>query len=224
VGILTALLTAYYMTRMLVLAFYGANRTGTAEQAAMHEAPTVMTVPLIVLGVLTVIGGWLNLPELLPLGPSHLLTSWLEPVTGSSASALSGDAHLSHQMEMVLIAVATGAALLGIAVGVMRHRGPLTDKTHAPVERGLNGTLANAYGVDSLLDRTVVRPLNGFAKFVLGQGVERGIDRFFTGSGALVARFAGKVGERLQDGDVGKYAWMVAGGVLAVLALLLFTT
>jgi NADH-quinone oxidoreductase subunit L len=57
---------------------------------------------------------------------------------------------------------------------------------------------------------------------LLGRGAERGIDRFFTGSGALLSRFAGRVGTRLQDGDVGKYAWLVAVGALAMLAALLF--
>jgi NADH-quinone oxidoreductase subunit L len=223
-GVLTALLTAYYMTRLLVLAFYGANRTGAKEQEALHEAPSVMTLPLIVLGVLTVIGGWLNLPALIPIGPTDLLTNWLEPVTGASSTALSGGAHLSHGTELVLVAVATAAAVLGIVVGVLMHRAPIADKPNSAAEQGVRGLLYNAYGVDTVLDRWVVRPLGGFAKFVLGQGVERGIDRFFTGGGSLVARFAGKVGERLQDGDVGKYAWMVTGGVLALIAILLFTT
>ena len=224
VGILTALLTAFYMMRMLVLAFYGTNRTGTAEQQVLHEAPMVMLAPLLVLGLLTIAGGWLNLPALLQLGPTELLSSWLEPVTGASSRALAGEAHLSHETEYILIGVATFAAVAGIAAGWWMSRGATTDKAHAEPDRGFAATLSNAYGVDELLDRLVVRPLDTLAATVLGKGAERGIDRVFTGSGTALMRVAGRIGTRLQDGDVGKYAWLLAVGALALLAALLFTS
>ncbi|HEX8672806.1 MAG TPA: hypothetical protein VF710_13000, partial [Longimicrobium sp.] len=61
---ITALLTAVYMTRMMLYTFHGANRTGEGERSHLHEAPWIMTGPLVVLGVLTVFGGWLNIPAL----------------------------------------------------------------------------------------------------------------------------------------------------------------
>ncbi|MEP6781253.1 MAG: NADH-quinone oxidoreductase subunit L, partial [Gemmatimonadaceae bacterium] len=80
-GMVTALLTGVYMTRMLLLTFFGANRTGEKEQSALHEAPALMTAPVLVLAVLTVIGGWLNLPEIASsLGKVDRMTEWLEPV------------------------------------------------------------------------------------------------------------------------------------------------
>ena len=68
-GVAAAFLTAVYMTRMMIYTFHGPNRTGEKERSHLSEAPWVMTGPLVVLGVLSVIGGWLNLPALLPLGP-----------------------------------------------------------------------------------------------------------------------------------------------------------
>jgi NADH-quinone oxidoreductase subunit L len=84
VGVLTALLTAVYMTRMLLLTFFGENRTGESERHALHEAPVIMTGPVLVLAGLTVAGGWLNVPALIPIGPVGLLDKWLAPVTGAS--------------------------------------------------------------------------------------------------------------------------------------------
>jgi NADH-quinone oxidoreductase subunit L len=215
IGILTALLTAIYMTRMLMLTFFGTNRTGTEEQEALHEAPLVMTAPIVVLALLTVAGGWLNLPELLPLGRTGVLERWLAPVTGASAQRLAGAAHLDHATETMLVAVATGVALLGIVIAFVLYRKPIADKASTPADTSL---LARAYGVDALVDAVIVRPFNGLASLVLTRGIDSGVDRAFTAGGSLLQRTASLIGARLQDGDVGKYAWMLAAGAVALLA------
>ena len=217
VGVITALLTAIYMTRMLLLAFYGTNRTGKAEQEMLHEAPPIMTGPVLVLGALTVVGGWLNLPALIPLGPVGILEHWLEPVTGRSALRLAGDGRLDHTTESVLIGIATTVAVVGIVIALLRHRRPIADKAHSPVDDSL---LARAYHVDGLVDAVVVRPISAFANVVLARGVEIGVDRAFSAGGSILSRTAALVGSKLQDGDVGKYAWLLAAGALALLAAL----
>ncbi len=219
-GILTALLTAIYMTRMLLLAFTGENRTGETERSALHEAPTIMTAPVLVLGLLTLVGGWLNLPKLLPLGPTGLLEHWLAPVTGASAARLAGTAELSHDTEYMLIGIAVATALIGIGVAFALYRKPIADKANSSPDSGFAGILANAYGVDAGVDAVVVRPVNAIADDLLTRGVDVGVDRAFSFGGGLLARTAGLIGNRLQDGDVGKYAWMVAAGALAMLAAL----
>ncbi len=217
IGVLTALLTAIYMTRLLLLTFYGSNRTGEAEQEMLHEAPMIMTAPVLILGALTVLGGWLNLPALLPLGPVGLLEHWLEPVTGSSAARLAGATHLDHGTETILLAVATTVAVVGIVFALLWYRKPIADKAHSAVDQGL---LARAYNVDRLVDALVVRPISAFANVVLTRGVETGVDRAFSAGGSLLSRTAALVGSKLQDGDVGKYAWLLAAGALALLAAL----
>src|SRR5207237_9347867 len=87
-GLAAALMTAIYMTRMMLYTFHGPNRTGDKEREHLGEAPWVMTGPLVVLGILSAIGGWLNLPSFLPLGPVGLLEHWLDPVVGASALRL----------------------------------------------------------------------------------------------------------------------------------------
>ena len=86
-GIAAAFMTATYMTRMMLYTFHGPNRTGDAERSYLKEAPWIMTGPLVVLGVLTAAGGWLNLPAFAPLGPVGGLDRWLEPVVGRGNQA-----------------------------------------------------------------------------------------------------------------------------------------
>ena len=75
----------------------------------------------------------------------------------------------------------------------------------------------------ALIEAVVVSPMRVLAGTVLGRGVERGIDAAFSQGGALLVRTAAVVGARLQDGDVGKYAWLVAAGALALVAALLLS-
>lgn len=216
-GLVTALLTAVYMTRLLLLTFYGSNRTGEGEREMLHEAPTVMTGPVLVLALLTLAGGWLNLPALLPIGPAGLLEHWLEPVTGASSARLTGTGRLDHTTELVLVGIATTIAIVGIAIALLRYRKPLADKAHSPADRSL---LASAYHVDAAVDAVIVRPFKALAEVILTRGVERGIDGAFSVGGSVLSRTATLVGSKLQDGDVGKYAWLLAAGAIALLAAL----
>jgi NADH-quinone oxidoreductase subunit L len=127
VGLLTALLTAVYMTRMMLYTFHGANRTGDGERPHLREAPAVMTGPLAVLGVLTVAGGWLNFPaavhHLLPIGPVASLDRWLAPATTGVVAAagvppLAAAAPAAASTEAALIGAAVAVAALGIGLAV----------------------------------------------------------------------------------------------------------
>jgi NADH-quinone oxidoreductase subunit L len=217
-GVLTALLTAIYMTRLMLLAFTGENRTGATAAEALHEVPAVMIGPVLVLAALTVAGGWLNLPALLPIGPAHLLSDWLEPVTGAAGRTLAGTAHLDHSTELVLIGTAIAVALLGIGIAFARYRSPVARKVDAVPEVGVAALLADAYRVDAGLDRVVVRPLGAFSARVLWQGIDVRLDRAFVRGGQTLSRWAGMAHDRLGEGDVGRYAWVIALGAIAMLA------
>ncbi|MBL0172425.1 MAG: hypothetical protein IPP90_17245 [Gemmatimonadaceae bacterium] len=221
-GLLTALLTALYMTRLMLLTFAGANRSGEASQRSLKAAPGMMTGPVIVLALLTMVGGWINLPGLLPLGPVGLLERWLLPVTGASAARLAGMPTVSHESEQLLLGVAVSVAAIGIGLAFMlvRYRGAVSDKARAVPSAGVALALEQAYGVDAGIDALLVRPFNVIARSLLTRGVEAGVDRAFSGGGTILARTAARVGARMQDGDVGKVAWMIVIGAVAVLAAL----
>jgi len=214
VGMLTALLTAVYMTRLMMLAFFGTNRTGTEEMAALHEAPWVMTAPVLVLGLLALGGGWLNLPALLPWGPTGALDRWLAPVVGESARRLVGDAHLTHAMEWQLLGGAVAVAVIGVAIGIWSNRRPMADASSSTPDTSL---LARAYGIDGLVRRTIVGPVGFMADRIMGGVVDHGIRTGFVSGGTLLVRLATALGVRLQNGDVGTYAALLTAGALALL-------
>jgi NADH-quinone oxidoreductase subunit L len=201
-GLGAALMTAIYMTRMMIYTFHGPNRTGEAERPHLQEAPWVMTGPLVVLGVLSFIGGWFNLPLITggALGPVEILHHWLEPVVGQGALLVThGEAaHLSHSTEYVLIATAVAIAVGGIAYAFARLKpDALVPAKDAPAEEGVGKVLANKWYVDEAYAKAVVAPTVGVSRSVLWKGVDVGIiDGLFVNGSALVARGAGWMGDR----------------------------
>ncbi|HEY0969762.1 MAG TPA: NADH-quinone oxidoreductase subunit L [Gemmatimonadales bacterium] len=223
--VLSALVTAIYMTRMMLYTFHGPNRTGEVERGHLHEAGWVMTVPLVALGVLSVVGGWINIPPLfgeLGLGPVAALEHWLEPVVGAPSAVLAaGRATVTHSTEYWLVgaAVLVGAAGIALAVLLLKPAALRPKAESAEEERGIERVLADKYYVDELYDATIVRPTLFASRKVLYTGLDVGIiDRFFvTGLGTQLPRLLGALGSRLQTGRVGNYAWVLVIGVILVL-------
>ena len=218
-GLLAALMTAIYMTRMMLYTFHGPNRTGEKEREHLAEAPGVMTAPLVVLGILTVVGGWLNLPAIAPLGPIGTLEHWLEPVVGASALKITqGPVHLSHSTEYALIGAAVAIAIIGIWIAVIRLKpSKLQPKAQAPAEEGFQRVLVNKYYVDEAYDRAIVRPTYATSRNLLWRGIDVGlIDGLMVNGSAWVARGVGWIGSAVQSGQVGTYAWVLVLGVLFV--------
>ena len=222
-GLLTALLTAIYMTRMMLYTFHGPNRTGEGEQRYLKETPWTMTVPLVLLAVLSLGGGWLNLPPLLPLGPQLRLEHWLEPVVGPATARLgAGGVELGHSAEVWLIGAAVLIAVAGI-VGAILVLKPsrLVPKADAVPEHGIERVLARKFFVDEFYDAAIVRPLGWTSRRVLYRGLDVGIiDRIMVvGFGWQLPRLLASIGSRLQSGRVGNYAWVMIIGVLLVLGV-----
>jgi NADH-quinone oxidoreductase subunit L len=219
-GLAAALMTAVYMTRMMLYTFHGPNRTGEKERSHLGEAPWVMTGPLVVLGVLSAVGGWLNIPAFLPLGPIGTLEHWLEPVTGASALRVTnGEApHLTHSVEYTLVGVAVGIAVIGIWIAWSRLKPQaLVPKAQSPASEGFQRVLEHKYFVDEAYDKVVVRPTYSTSRNLLWRGIDIGlIDGLMVNGSAWFARGVGWMGSALQSGQVGTYAWVLVLGVLAV--------
>jgi len=227
IGLASAFLTAVYMTRMMLYTFHGPTRTGAEEEQALHEAPWIMTGPLVVLGVLTIVGGWLNLPEvvtdIVPLGPREILAHWLDPVVGGAVGRITAGAPaVPTSTEEALIATAVVIAVGGI-VFAMSFLKPasLPRKRDAVPEHGFEGVVAHKYYVDEGIDRGIVEPTFWASRNILWRVVDNGlIDGLLVNGSAALARAFGWLGSRLQTGNVGIYAWVLVVGVLAMLGAL----
>jgi NADH-quinone oxidoreductase subunit L len=219
-GLAAAFMTATYMTRMMIYTFHGPNRTGERERGHLSEAPWIMTGPLVVLGILAAIGGWLNLPEFVPLGRVGLLDHWLEPVVGeATASVIAGAGETSTGLEFGLVGLAVLIAVGGILLAWVRLKPQnLVPKREAVPEEGFEKVLLNKYYVDEIYDGTIVKPVVGISRGLLWRGIDNGlIDGLGVNGSALLARFVGWIGSQFQSGQLGTYAWVLMVGVLAVL-------
>jgi NADH-quinone oxidoreductase subunit L len=218
-GIVTALLTAFYMARLMAMTFHGKNRTGADAEPHLHEAPWIMTGPLVVLGVLAALGGVINLPAW--AGGHHWLETWLLPVTASAYMYLKPV--LPHgTTEYVLIGLALTTALVGLVAGYrVTMAQTIVPARDAPEERGFWKVLYHKYYVDELYDAVVIRPLIVFSQRFLWKGVDaRVIDGGFVNGSAGVSRFLGQIGSRFQTGQLGFYVLLfVVGAVWIVRAM-----
>ena len=154
---LTALMTAFYTGRQLMMVFYGKARSDPAAQA--HESPLLITLPLVALAALTVLGGFINLPGATPV--SQQLTSWM--------------AHTIEHLHPVapsglVAALATGFTLVGLgAAWLLYGRRPLASGAPDPLRRLLGPVfvgMENKWWVDELYDRLVLRPYARLARFL----------------------------------------------------------
>jgi len=215
-GVLAALLTAFYMARLLTMTFLGDNRTGEPERHHLHDAPMVMTGPLIALGVLSVIGGLINLPPF--VGGGAALEHWLEPVT-APAHQFFGLEMPHGRTEFFLVGGAVLVGVLGLFAGyraTLRRQTP--SAAEAPDDTGLARVLNRKYYVDEIYDAVVVRPLVWFSRTVLWRVVDQGaVDGAAVNGTAKLSRGLGWLGSRLQTGQVGVYVVLFLVGALWIL-------
>jgi NADH-quinone oxidoreductase subunit L len=205
-GLLGALLTAFYMARLLAMTFLGDNRTGEKEREHLHEAPWVMTGPLVALGVLTVIGGALNFPAFWPTPPHHLLDTWLEPVIEPATAFLKVE--LPHgSIEFALIGLAVAIGVIGLLWGIRATlRKPIASAHQAPAESGFWKVLNRKWYVDEIYDEFVVQPVMRLSRTLLWKTVDQKIiDGAGVNGSAWMSRALGRLGSRLQSGEVGVY-------------------
>jgi NADH-quinone oxidoreductase subunit L len=209
IALFTAFLTAFYMFRLLFLTFHGSFR-GTAEQQAhLHESPALMTVPLILLALLSVVGGWIGIPAVL-MHEADWLGSFLAPVLISSTH------EVSHATEWMLMSLSVGGVLLTIGFAWFLFRNYAEKES-----KGLLQFFENKWYVDELYDRLVVRPIS-FIGRLLKEWIEpRFIDALVNGAGKTV-QLAGRQIRFLQSGQIGSYVLLMVLAMVGVLLVQFF--
>ena len=214
IAVIGAMFTAFYMFRMMYLTFNGKFRGTTEQEHHLHESPPSMTIPLIVLAVLSALGGLIGIPAV--FGGSHWLAGFLSPVFEASASK-SAHLTLDHTTEYILMAVSVGAAIIAMLYAYNRY----VKQAHIPADEitgrsGLARLSYHKFFIDEIYDALITRPLNTLSAFFYRTVDKAGIDGLVNGFGKGALE-ASKTFRLLQSGMVGFYIFMMVAGIIALL-------
>ncbi|HYK75625.1 MAG TPA: NADH-quinone oxidoreductase subunit L [Daejeonella sp.] len=214
IGVIGAIFTSFYMFRMMFLTFYGNFRGTPAQADHLHESPKVMTIPLIILAVLSALGGFIGVPEV--LGGSHWLAQFLAPVFELSSSKVAAMS-LDHSTEYMLMGISVAGALIAAVVAYNKY----VKNAHVPVADEAERTTLirisyHKYYIDEIYAALITRPLDALSSFLFRVVDKLGIDGFVNGLGNG-ANEASKGFRLLQTGNIGFYIFMMVAGIVALL-------
>ena len=223
IGAITAMLTAFYMFRLVSLTFYGKERFDH-QHVHPHESPAVMTVPLIILAVLSVIGGYIGLPKVFAGEHGNLFEGWLEPIYAPAMNKLAMYGEHTHLEEILLMTVSVAAVLSSIyfALHVYRKNPRIAEKISQKFKGSYN-LLLNKYFVDEIYEAAVVQPIQkGSEKFLWKIFDVKFIDGMVNGTATLVEKGSGVI-RKIQTGVAQSYAVVMMIGIAIVLLLLILS-
>jgi NADH-quinone oxidoreductase subunit L len=226
-----ALLTAFYMFRAVYLTFHGAFRGEHETEHHLHESPPSMTVPLIILGVLSVIGGFVGFPgQLFHKSGWNLIETFLHPVVPPLGHATHGAPDAEHAVHALSLGTEWFLVILSVAVAgagwLIARRFYVGDSTFATpqtlAERlpYLHKLLFNKYWVDEIYGFLIITPVHRGAVFLWRVFDELIIDTLVVNGAAFTVELTGDVLRFFQTGNVRNYALAVAAAVLALAAAL----
>jgi len=216
IGLGGALLTAFYMFRLLAMTFMGKFR-GTEEQLHhVHESPSAITITLIILAFLSIVGGLVGIPEYLMSG-GHRLSEFLNPIFINS-NAILAKHEIPHQTEWILTGVSTILILIVSLWAWKKYKNYQAETTE---QTGFAKVLQNKWYVDELYDAIIVRPLKSISVF-LNNVIERsGIDGLVNGVGRGI-NYGSRQIRLLQSGQVGAYILMMVIGTIVLFIIQMF--
>lgn len=213
-ALFAALMTAFYMFRLYAMTFLGSYR-GDAHHHP-HESPAAMTIPLIVLAGLSIVGGYIGIPELFVPG-AHKLAAFLAPVFAESKQLMEPHA-ISHSIEYILIGISTSLILAMIFWAVKKYS---QYQQSSGEETGFGKVLANKWYVDELYNSIVVNPLAKLGS-LFGNTIEKNVvDKFVNGVGKSV-HYLSRQFRLLQSGNVGNYVLMMVVAIVGLIWILYY--
>ncbi|RKX21793.1 MAG: NADH-quinone oxidoreductase subunit L [Candidatus Zixiibacteriota bacterium] len=219
IGFVTAGMTAFYMFRLVYMTFHGKERMDKETKSHIHESPKTMTIPLMVLAVLSVVGGWVGLPHI--FGVANHFEHWLEPVMATSNhvavqhALLSSGANASAEWGLM------GASVVLVLIAIFLARLFYNKKPELATNfqqklKGLHKLLLNKYYVDEIYGAVIIRPLVYFSLFLWKFIDVVIIDGFLNGMATLYNDIS-ETFRQGQDGKLRSYATIFAGGVILIL-------
>jgi NADH-quinone oxidoreductase subunit L len=217
-GVLGAAMTTFYMFRLYFLTFYGKFRGTHDQEHHLHESPKSMTIPLIVLAVLSLVGGFIGIPEV--LGGSHLLEEFLKPVFESSSFYLSH--HMEHETEMMLMGIAVSVMVIAMCYAYVVY----VRKNTLPAKEGeelkpAHKLIYNKYWIDEIYKTLITKPLNFISEALYKIVDNQIVDGIVNGTGIFVNKVSGGV-RYLQNGNIGVYIFLMVISIIAIIATRMF--
>ena len=237
VGVVTAGMTSFYMFRLWFKTFFGEMRfdehhaaqhahdaghdSGQAHDGhGVHESPLVMTLPLMILALLSIVGGWVGVPEF--LGGHNEIGAFLDPVF--SVGTVQTTAVVSHGTEFGLAAFSVLIALIGLFIAyVLYYKRPGTAAAFAQRFPALYRLVDNKFYVDEIYQGVIVTPLLVISRLILGGLIDGGIVNGSGFAAGASARGLGSLARRIQSGNIRSYAGWLALGAAAVIAVMIFS-
>jgi len=256
VGIVTVFLTSFYMFRLWFLTFFGEYR-GHADGAAgehghpahgadrrhghagIHESPPVMLAPLVILAILSVVGGYVGVPG--SLGGGNRFEKFLDPVFRPTTPGLNTqhnapgetnppeqqsegtEPQTSHATELVFTGISVAAALLGLGLAwTFYYRNPQLPERIATDLDGLYDAVVHKYYIDELYGEVFVKPLLDGSTRILWQGVDQNLIDGTVNNGADAARHVSDQARHMQSGNLRSYAGWIAAGSAVIIAFMIW--
>ena len=218
VGVVSAGMTAFYMTRLMCLTFWGKSRV--PKSVHPHESPVMMTIPLIVLAILSVTGGWVGIPEVIghTIGSiPNFLNEWLEPVIKPIPNLVEAE----HSLEWALMGASLGVAAISAFVSYHFYiKSPETPGKIAKSIKPLYELVFKKYLIDELYFKTIINPLIEISRKLWFYIDVNFIDKL-TYVIADIIKGGGGVTRSLQTGNVQIYAMYIAIGLVVALSIII---
>ncbi|MCX6210530.1 MAG: NADH-quinone oxidoreductase subunit L [Bacteroidetes bacterium] len=204
-GVVGACMTAFYMFRLYSTTFLGNFRGTHNQEHHLHESPKAMTFPLIVLAILSVVGGLIGIPEI--LGGSHQLHHFLSPVLTSEK------AHsIDHSTEYMLMGISVTLAAIAILFAINKF----SKKPELEDAQGFGKVLENKWYVDELYDTIISKPILWLSNFFKNIVEKSGIDGAVNGVGKFV-QYSSRQIRLVQSGQVGSYILMMIAAFVVII-------
>jgi len=245
VGLITAGMTAFYMFRLWFKTFFGeprftenddlhnhgaavhthadthavlvANHDDNHSAHGVHESPWIMLFPLVILGILSVVGGWIGVPA--AQGGHNEIEHFLDPVFSTGAAEA---VTASRGLELGLAAISLLAVAIGFYIAfLLYYKKPGTAASYARRFPALYSLVSNKFYIDELYGLVIVTPLLMFTRLVLGGLIDTGLVNGSGWAAAAIARGTGSAANRAQSGNIRSYAgWLALGAALVLLVMI----
>ena len=224
VGVITAMLTAFYMFRLVTLTFYG-NSKFDSRNVHPHESPLVMTIPLMILAFLSIVSGYIGLPKIFSGEHGNLFENWLEPIYAPAMLKISSISSHTHFEEILLMIVTTILVIGSVycAVWIYLKKPQIAEKTSAKFKLFYN-LLLNKYFIDEFYEAAIIQPIQKGSERILWKFFDISIiDNIVNGIAKIIGKLSGVI-RKIQTGVVQSYALIMIAGIAIVLLWLILNT